>query len=138
LLQPSHVDQRAGVGQPQPQQRQQRLPAGQRLGVLTRLGQRLARLLEGAGTDVLEGSGDHAAPPFALCRARQTRSGVHGIRTSFTPYGRSASTTALTTAGVAAMVPASPTPLTPSGLVVAGVSVRSVTNSGRSAAVGSR
>jgi len=45
---------------------------------------------------------------------------------------------ALTTAGVDAMVPASPTPLTPSGFVVAGVSVRPVVNIGRSTADGSR
>ena len=53
-----------------------------------------------------------------------------------TPLGRRASTMALTTAGVAAMVPASPTPLTPNGLEVAGVSVRSLTMSGRSAELG--
>ena len=70
--------------------------------------------------------------------ARQTRCGVHGISTSVTPSGRSASITASTTAGVEAMVPASPTPLTPSGLLVAGVCVRSVTNVGRSRADGSR
>ena len=58
--------------------------------------------------------------------ARQTRSGVHGIVTSLTPKGRSASTIALTTAGVEAIVPASPTPLTPSRLA-ARLSVRSVT-----------
>ena len=57
---------------------------------------------------------------------------------SLTPSGRSASTMALTTAGVEAIVPASPTPLTPSVLVVAGVSVRSVMKDGRSAADGSR
>src|SRR5690606_39399976 len=75
-----------------------------------------------------------AAP--ACCNARHTRSGVQGMGTSWTPYGRSASTMAFTTAGVEAMVPASPTPLTPSGLLVAGVSVRSLTISGRSAALG--
>ena len=57
---------------------------------------------------------------------------------SLTPRWRTASTTALTTAGVEAIVPASPTPLTPSGLDVAGVSVRSVVKCGRSAAVGTR
>ena len=70
--------------------------------------------------------------------ARQTRSAVHGIWTSVTPSGRRASMTASTTAGVEAIVPASPTPLTPSGLVVAGVYVRSVTIVGRSAAEGIR
>ena len=52
--------------------------------------------------------------------AFQTRSGVHGIRMSLTPKCRSASTIALTTAGVEAMVPASPTPLVPSVFVVDG------------------
>jgi hypothetical protein len=46
--------------------------------------------------------------------------------TSSTPKGRSASTIALTTAGVEAIVPASPTPLTPSRFA-ARLSVRPVT-----------
>ena len=54
-----------------------------------------------------------------------------------TPSGRRASITALTIAGEAAIVPASPTPLTPSELTGEGVSVRSVSNDGSSAAVGS-
>ena len=45
--------------------------------------------------------------------------------------------TALVTAGEAAIVPASPTPLTPSELTGEGVTVRSVSNEGTSAAVGS-
>ena len=80
-----------------------------------------------------------APPPSRPCwMARHTRSGLHGICTSETPNWRTASTTALTTAGVDAMVPASPTPLTPNGFDVAGDSVRSVTNEGRSAAEGTR
>jgi len=51
---------------------------------------------------------------------------VQGISTSLMPSGRSASTIALTTAGVEAIVPASPTPLTPSEFA-ARLSVRSVT-----------
>ena len=46
--------------------------------------------------------------------------------------------TAVTTAGVEAMVPASPTPFTPSGFVVDGLTVRSVVNDGRSPAAGRR
>ena len=73
-------------------------------------------------------------PRFRLLRrslqpawiARQTVCGVAGISTSVTPSGRRASMTALITAGVEAMVPASPTPLVPSGWVVDGVTVRSV------------
>ena len=52
--------------------------------------------------------------------AFHTRSGVHGIGMSLTPRCRTASTTAFTTAGVEAIVPASPTPLVPSVLVVDG------------------
>ena len=55
---------------------------------------------------------------------------------SLTPRWRTASSTELTTAGVEAMVPASPTPLTPNGFVVEGVVVRSVVKCGRSAAAG--
>ena len=68
--------------------------------------------------------------------ARHTRSGVHGIWMSWIPSGRNASTTALTTAGVEAIVPASPTPLVPNVLVVEGDVVFSVTNEIVSAAVG--
>jgi len=53
------------------------------------------------------------------------------------PSWRSASMTALTTAGVAAIVPASPMPLTPSEFDGDGVTVRSVSNTGSSPAVGS-
>ena len=70
--------------------------------------------------------------------AVQTRSGVSGITMSVTPRCRTASTTALTTAGVDAMVPASPTPLVPSEFVVDGFGVWSVSKSMTSAAVGSR
>ena len=53
-----------------------------------------------------------------------------------TPSWRSASMTALTIAGVAAIVPASPMPLTPSEFDGDFVSVRSVSYDGSSAAVG--
>ena len=52
------------------------------------------------------------------------------------PSGDSASTAAFTTAGVAAIVPASPMPFTPSGLTGDGVTVRSSWIDGRSAADG--
>src|SRR5207248_10893852 len=99
----------------------------------TALGERGRRLVDARRTDIVELGGNHDAPPES---ARQTRSGLHGIATSVTPRGRSASTTALTTAGVDAIVPASPTPLTPTRFGGAGVSVRSVVNLGRSAALG--
>src|SRR6266436_1985279 len=67
----------------------------------------------------------------------QTFSGLTGISRRFPPYGDSASTIALTIAGVAPIVPASPTPLTPSGFTGEGVSVRSVSNHGTCEAFGS-
>src|SRR5690606_17108987 len=116
-------------------QRDQALPARQHLRIVVQGGN---GLVDRPRADVVELSRDHWSPPLALRSASQTRCGEHGIGTSLTPYGRSASTTALTTAGVDAMVPASPTPLTPSGLVVAGVSVRSLTIGGKSKALGSK
>ena len=70
--------------------------------------------------------------------ARQTRSGLAGIGTSVTPRCESASTTALITAGADPIVPASPIPFTPIGFEVLGVTVRSVSNDGNSAADGTR
>ena len=67
------------------------------------------------------------SPPqaFACWIARHTRSGVIGMSRCAIPSGESASTTAFTTAGVAAIVPVSPAPFTPSGLTSVSVSVRS-------------
>jgi hypothetical protein len=53
--------------------------------------------------------------------ASQTRAGVAGMSMSLTPNGRSASSTALMTAGGEPMAPASPQPLAPSGLWLQGV-----------------
>src|SRR6266404_4480334 len=67
-----------------------------------------------------------------------TRSGDSGIVSMWsTPSGRSASMTAFTTAGVAAIVPVSPAPLMPSGLTRVGVTVRSVSYIGSMSAFGS-
>ena len=55
--------------------------------------------------------------------AAQTRAGVSGLSMCVMPSGESASHTAPTTAGTDAMVPVSPTPLTPSGFTVVGVTV---------------
>src|SRR5262249_6891230 len=59
----------------------------------------------------------HALP---RCIAAHTRAGVAGISMWSTPTARSASTTAFITAGGAPIVPDSPTPLMPSGLVLQG------------------
>src|SRR6185503_17886873 len=143
---PAQVDQHGRSRQPQPQHRDEALPTGEDLGVLTGLLQRGHGLVDRAGPDVVERRGDHwtssscglfgsieprpapgewvstgvskVARPCASWIARQTRCGVHGISTSVTPRCRTASRTPLTIAGVEAIVPASPTPLTPSGFVV--------------------
>ena len=79
------------------------------------------------------------APParFGASRiARQMRSGVAGIGRSRMPSGFSASISALPTAGIAPTAPASPAPLTPSGLVRVGTGLVSQCIIGMSAARG--
>ena len=58
------------------------------------------------------------------------------MSTLVTPSGRSASMTALYTAGVDAMVPVSPMPFTPRGFTVVGVSVMPSSNFGNASALG--
>src|SRR5207245_8575472 len=86
------------------------------------------------GNDVLEVLRDHDA--FLPFRIFQIFSERRGMSICVTPKGASASTTALTTAGVDPIVPASPTPLTPNGFTGDGVIVRSSSNSGKSCARG--
>src|SRR5258706_3712682 len=82
---------------------------------------------------------DHnAILKIQLCIALQTLSGVSGIRMSLTfrPPLQRASITALTTAGVAPIQPASPAPFTPKGLCGQGVTWLAVSNMGMSSALG--
>ena len=67
--------------------------------------------------------------------AAHTRPGVVGMSMWRTPRWLTASMTAFCTAGVAPIVPASPMPLTPSGLTGVGVSLVSSSKLGSSAAV---
>src|ERR1044071_5686867 len=62
--------------------------------------------------------------------------GVSGMSMWLMPNGASASTTALTIAGVDPIVPASPMPLMPSGFTGVGVSVRAKLKCGKLAARG--
>ena len=134
LVEATEVDQQLRVGEAEPQQRHQALPPGDHLGVVAGIGERPHRLVWRLWLDVVERRRDHRAspplvaaepllPPRAAWMARHTRWAVQGIVMSRTPIGRSASTMLLTTAGVDAIVPASPMPLTPSGFEVAGVCV---------------
>src|SRR5438477_12622295 len=60
---------------------------------------------------------DHAR---AVCNACQIRNGVNGMSTCRTPCSASASSTAFIAHGRPPAQPASPQPLTPSGLVLVG------------------
>jgi len=72
----------------------------------------------------------------AVFSARQTVSALIGKAISRTPRCHSASITALPIAAGAPMVPLSLPPLTPSGLLGAGVAMKPVWNAGKSAARG--
>ena len=116
------VDEHRGLREPQLHQRQQRVPAGQDLRVV---GRRRAARSRGRPTRparTRRQPGSCRTSLVASWIARHTRSGEAGLPTSVTPRCESASTTALTTAGGEAIVPASPMPFTPSGFVVDGVS----------------
>src|SRR2546425_1247730 len=77
-----------------------------------------------------------AQSPLPRGIACQMRAGRSGMLRCPTPTRRSASTTALTIAGVEPIVAASPMPLAPIGLWGVGVTVWSVVNEGRSSARG--
>src|SRR5262249_21656123 len=76
------------------------------------------------------------ARPFAARIVSHTRSGVAGISIVSTPHRDSASITALITVGRPRVVPDSPMPLTPSGLVLHGTSSRLASNPGMLSARG--
>src|SRR6202035_1241673 len=73
---------------------------------------------------------------LAFSIASHTRDGVAGMSIAVTPSGTSASISALITVGGAPMVPDSPMPLTPSGLVRHGTSSSSELISGMRSARG--
>src|SRR5439155_9016505 len=113
------------------------MPAGDELGVAVRLTEQLDGVVDGVGALVLERCGNHCPPPPLACwMAFQTFSGETGRWMSVTPKCESASTTAFTIAGGEAMVPVSPTPFTPSSLVLDGVTVCPIVIEGTSDAAG--
>src|SRR5262249_46012174 len=81
---------------------------------LRALGQQPESLVQGLRRGVFESLGNHAFLPALI--TFHSFSGESGISRCVTPSGESASTTEFTIAGEAPIVPASPTPLTPSGL----------------------
>ena len=80
------------------------------------------RVVERRGAVVVECGRDHAWPPWMM---RHSFSGRSIMSMCFTPNSLSASTAAETMHGVEPSVPASPTPLAPSGLTGVGVTVLS-------------
>src|SRR5215475_1668926 len=121
--------------EPELHRRDQTVSSCEHFRVVAMLRKKTESFVKGRGPNVVECSRDHDAPPFSLI-ARHTRSGVKGMSRWRIPSGASASTTAFAMAGVAPIVPASPTPFTPSGLEGEGVSVLPRTKSGTSAARG--
>ncbi len=121
VAQPTDVDQHRRRRQPQLHQGQQRVTAGQQLGVLAVLPEQLHGVIGRLGPHVVEAGRDHR--DFASWMSDHSRCGDAGISTSVMPKGDNASTMALITAGVAAMVPASPMPFTPRMFVGDGVTV---------------
>ena len=113
------IDDFARRGQPQLHQRNQAHAAGEDLPVAA-FDQR-QRFLQRRGRGVFEFLRDHARPPCWI--SFQIFCGVSGMSMCRTPNGESASTTEFTTAGEHPIVPASPTPFTPSGFTGDGVSV---------------
>src|SRR5262245_28417717 len=130
LRQFSDVDQHCGGGEPELHHWYQAMTAGYNFRLLAVLLQEADCFAERCCNGVVEVLSNHDA--FLPLMMFQSFSGRTGVSTCVTPNGESASTTALTTAGVDPIVPASPTPLTPIGLTGDGVTVRSSSRFGRS------
>ena len=139
LVQTADVDKHRRHGEAQLHERQQGMPSGEQLGLVAVRGEQAEGLVDRRHPLIVERNRDHGRPSCPMPRiACQTRSGVAGMSRSRTPKGARASITAFMTAGVAAMVPVSPTPFTPIGLVGLGVTVRPTSMLGTSAAEGTR
>src|ERR1019366_10366554 len=115
---------------------QQIVPARQDFCFVAMALHQAQRLFERLRRDVFERRGNHFALLLPFCMSFQIRSRLNGMSTCRTPNGERASATALSSAGVAPMVPASPTPLTPRGFTGEGVTVRPVSINGISDARG--
>src|SRR5882724_5857382 len=99
------------------------MAAGNKLAAIGIVLQQADRVGERGGANIVEGCRDHwPAPTRALWIADQMRGGVIGMSRCLIPNGESASSTACTMHGGAAIDPLSPMPLTPIGLVGEGVS----------------
>src|SRR5689334_17777048 len=137
------VDDVARRSEAELHQGKQTVAAGEDFRFVAVAAEKAQGFVERGGRFVFEFGRNHRdLPAFAfdceapLCKSCQIFSRLMGKSTCVMPRGARASTTALTSAGVAPMVPASPTPLTPMGFTFVGVTVRSVSIQGKSAARG--
>ena len=137
----AEIDQVGGLGETLLQGRDERHPAGEQLRLflgaegLGGVGDALGPLI----VEVVHGCLSLIPPPGAWSwprSPRHTRSGVAGMSRSPTPSGASASTTAFMIAAGAPIAPASPQPLTPSGLCVHSVVWVATSKDGRLSARG--
>src|SRR5438045_7631009 len=125
------VDEQLRLRETQLHRGNQTMTAGEHLRSVRILREQRHSLFQTRRRLIIKRCRNHASLLFKFIRVHpwlitlQTSSGLIGISRCRTPNGASASTIAPTTAGVAPIVPASPTPLTPSGFTGDGVSVRS-------------
>src|SRR2546422_6175290 len=94
------VHERVRLRQPELEERQEAVPAGDDLGVLPHGLERVFQIL---GAHVFERSGDHLTPPAprACWIAAHTRAGVSGLSVWGTPSRAAAAPTAFTRVGAA-------------------------------------
>src|SRR5262249_12070111 len=115
---PRDVDQDARLAEAQLHQRHQAVAAGDEFSGAAGGAEFREGVVERRRAHVIERRRNHARPPWMI---RHSFSGRSIISTCLTPNSLSASTTADTTLGLEPSVPASPTPLAPSGLTGRGV-----------------
>ena len=66
IADPPDVDEHARLGEAQLHQRQQAVPAGEELGIITVLADEADGLFGRTGADVVEGGGNHVVAPWLL------------------------------------------------------------------------
>src|SRR5437773_737644 len=94
VLQAVDVDDCRRLRESEPHQRNQAVPTGEHLCVLSIFAEQLGRLLHRGGTCVFECGWNHLLAPFIMC---QSLFGVAGMSTCLMPSGLSASQMALIT-----------------------------------------
>src|SRR5207249_4201101 len=105
--------------------RNETVPAGQHFCVFVDR-QQTQRFVQRLGSKIIKRRRNHKASGLACWIARQIRYGLSGRSRWWIPSGERASRMALAMAGAAPIVPASPTPLIPIGLLGDGVTVLSI------------